>query len=227
MENEMQYLGIPVISESTRLNTILIDYVKEKRMLPKFEDYNETIKAQKKRASQRELTSKSLDKLAGLESKLKLEIEDLFNKISVLKYPHRSSVDLQSKLYGQMLINKAHQDFMIRPNDIHERLKIALELKENEYIFEIRDLYKNGKDVSDADKLKMKNFVDALEKEMGLTQLEIDKKKMDLELTEVRYYTNLLETSPEQFESRISNAIRVAKALKEAGKLEGESILLS
>lgn len=224
---EHQVYSSKAFSDSDRLNEANVTIFKRMRNLPAYEQFNETIKMQRKAKDKQEIILQGLETLTGLRTRVEIELKDTIKQIEKIKYPNRSSSDMQAKLYGQMLVNKAHQDFSVKPKDIHEKLKTALELKENEYIFEIRDLYVNDEKTTDLDKAKVRNFVNELEELLNLPEIENRKNNLDAELIQVRRYFELLDETPELYEAEIDKSVKVAKIMYENGQFEGSSILLS
>ena len=113
--------------------------------------------------SKEEIESETSYQLSSLENKIKREIEDITKQISDKKYPNRSSADQQSRLYATMLVNNAHKDFELKPNNLQEKLKRSLEMKENEYFFELVDLYLNDKETPQLVKIKVQDMYKELD----------------------------------------------------------------
>jgi len=225
MEDNVIYSS-KAFSDSDRLNEANITIFKLMRNLPDYADFNENIKMQRQAIDKEKVIKEGIQTLSVLKSKIENELKSTAAEIQQIKAPNRSSSDIQLKLYAQSLIDKAYRDFTLKPNNIHEKLKTALEVGENEYIFEVRDLYQHDKSVSDLDKMKVSNFVNELEQLLGLPELESKKDILAAELIHVRQYLDLLNVAPELFEARLSNEVRVAKRMQEHGSFESSSILL-
>ena len=214
-------------SDNEKLNQISINFIKELRNLPKYEDFNEVIKMQRVALDRDKVQQKYIVKYEELERTTSNELKKINQEIVTLKAPNDTKPDIQSKTYAETLRSNAKKDFELRPTNIHLRLQNALENGKHEYIFEVKDLYLNSKDVTDLERHTVKNFIDELETLLGLTELENRKDQLEGELVEVRKYIETFEESPEKLEAMINMNVRVYKIMYENGELEGKSILMS
>ena len=215
--------------ENDRLNIILKRFYDKKLNVASYDEYNKTIRDEKKNRDIQTILSQTKIDLKSLFDTLKKEIKSLVDELGALIYPNISkAISLSGeKTFGAIEFQNALEIYKAKPNNIHKILKLAIEHQRFDFVFFTLDFYMKDSDLPASEKMKMQTIYDELSAQTGFAEKQKNKNQLESDLVEVEDYLNLINESPDRFEAKILTTVKVAKKMKETGQLEGETILLS
>ena len=210
-----------------RLNKILKGFYDKKLNLSSYNQYNETIRDEKKNRDIAEIVNETKKDLNGLYDAIKVEIHQIVKEIASIAYPNISKdVGLSGeKTFGAIEFQNALNIYNARPKNIQEILKLAIEHTRFDFVFLTLDLYMNDSELPAAEKHKITTIQDELYNKLGFTEKQKKKKLLERELVEVKDQIELINDSPDNFEAKIMTTIKVNRVMHQAGQIEGETIL--
>lgn len=211
-----------------RLNKILKSFYDKKLNVASYDEFTETIRDEKKNRDIETIIKETKRELKGLAESLEVSIKQITKEIDSVAYPNLSK-DLTltgEKKYGAIEFQNALEIAQMKPDNIHQILKTAIEHKRFDFVFTTLELLMNQKDLPIHYKQKIETIHKELYKMVGFDEKNKKKEQLNFELLECRDQIKLIEDSPEKFEANVMSSIRVAGAMKKAGQLEGETILL-
>jgi len=216
-----------------RLNTILKSFNDQTLNIASYDEFNQAIRDERKNKDKEAILVSTRTKLTSLLKKISDEIQVLVNKIAEIKSPNLakptdgtdsfSSIKLiNQKVFGAVDFGNALKVAEMKPDNIHEILKEAVEHKRNEFFFTVTNLILSDTNINQAYKLRVQGIYESLTEMLGLTELEDQKTNLERDLIEVKDY---LEMDLSTLEAKVRTAIKVARRMTETGQLEAETVL--
>ena len=225
----MEYRSRISSFSNERLNTILKRFYDKKLNIASYNEFNEKVRDEKKDRDIKAIINQTKNDLKSLSDTMKKEIKSLVDELGVLIYPNISKdVGLYGeKIYGSFEFRNALEIYKAKPKNIHEILKLGIEHKRFDFVFFTLDFYLKDTDLPTYEKMKIQTIYDELAAQIGFLDKQKKKEQLESDFIEVESYLELITDSSGNFEASVMTTIQVAKRMKEAGQLEGETILLS
>jgi len=220
-----------------RLNIILKSFNDQVLNIANYGDFTEAARDERQNQDKQSILKSSQTKLNSLLKNMSGEVQGLANKVAEIKAPNLvkqlppngtdflgSIVLMNQKVFCALEFGNALKVAEMRPDNIHEILKEAIDHKRNEFFFTVTSLIKADPKFNQAYKMKVENIYETLTEEMGLTELEDQKKQLEKDSVEVKDY---LEMDCPTFEAKVSTAVKVAQRMTETGQLDKSETVLA
>ncbi len=214
--------------ENDRLNTILKKFYDKKLNIASYDEFSGKVRDEKKNRDIETIIKQTKTELNNLSVSLKSETKNIVSELNSLMYPNISKdVNLSGeKTFGETEFRNAIEIYKIKPKNIDEILKLAIEQKRFDFVFFTFDFYLKDTDLPIREKMKIQFIYDELGKQLGFTEKQEKKNQLERYLVEVEDQLELIDESPERFEANVMTSIKVAQRMFEAGQLGAETMLL-
>jgi hypothetical protein len=207
--------------ENLRLIAVFKKYADKKSGINPYGYYNEQVRTEKRDKDLHEILSQTKLDLKNLKDSMQSEIKSKLSDIDSIIFPHIvKDVSLSGeKTYGAVEFGNALEVYKSKPNDLSEILKTALAHKRNDFVFLTLDLFMKDKELSLSEKNKVQNIYDEISQQVGITEKKKQLEKAEQFSTETNNSLELIDASPQEFDSQVMNTFKVRERMKEAGQI--------
>lgn len=214
--------------QNLELNKIIKQFKSRKNEIPSFSDFTESAKELRKQKELNKIIEDTTNALRTLYNSKKRDVEKTSKELTELTFPRILKND---SLYGHLPfasieINNALLTYQIKPENIRDIIKSAIELKRSEFVETIFDLYLNDSTIPATKKTEWKNFYKEYSDNIGTSDLRDKKIKLDSEFDVIGKQLTLIETNPSQWIAESERVVRVAQQMYDNGQAS-KSLLVS
>ena len=207
--------------ENNRLIAVFKKYADKKSGISSYSHFNELVRVEKRDKDLQEILSQTKLDLKNLKDSMQSEIKSKVFEIDSICFPHISK-DISisgEKTYGGLDFQNAFAVYNAKPNNLLEILKTALAHQRNDFVFLTLDLFMKDKELSPGEKNKVQNIYDEISQQVGITEKKKQLEKAEQFFVETSDSLELIDASPQEFDSQVMSTFKVYDAMKAAKQI--------
>ena len=207
--------------ENNRLIAVFKKYADKKSGISSYSHYNEQLRAEKRDEDLEGIRSQTKLDLKNLKDSFQSEIKSKVSEIDSICFPNiTKDVSISGeKSYGALEFQNALALYQAKPNNLLEILKTALAHKRNDFIFLTLNLIMKDKKLSFAEKNIVQNIYDEISQQVGITEKKKQLEKAEQFFVETSDSLELIDASPQEFDSQVMSTFKVYDAMKAAKQI--------